>query len=497
MSEKKMEDRVFFAFARYGSSVSGGKMYDCCAVMIIRCTNRTPVFLMMEVGSVSEEVQSWEGYEKIKHFFVMPEVPIDYDKLARARLKYWDMNKHIYEESRLIQIDTHRPGDLTVERASTVQLENSWKMWTIKHGPRDILATAILPEAPRVSQMKENAQLRDAQTAITTKNAKINDLEKKLALLQTQLKAKATAPPSTSNKRDLQAVQEEEMISPTFKKRVVMTETSRKDNSGGFLPVQYTTRPTAHHANSALVEMSQELKKTELEKSISQNRIRILELQLLAAQKQTALLDAKNEQTVAKARHNLELNGIHIDQREMQQAARNRMNAIHDEDRTWQKESARRQWLVEDRQVSASRILDLAHELPTLQTLLSAQHGNTALAAMHPFMRPLPNSVAVMQSTQQQFVQQQQGSMPYSPPPQPASAVAASAVAAAAVAAAAEAAGATTSSSSTTPMQWTPTAIPVSNGQTTLEEQEEAELSAKVLDLERQLAEEYARHGNQ
>jgi hypothetical protein len=72
--------------------------------------------------------------------------------------------------------------------------------------------------------------------------------------------------------------------------------------------------------------------------------------------------------------------------------------------------------LVEDRQVSASRILDLAskaHELPTLQTLLSAQHANTALAAMHPFMRPLPNSVAGMQSPhQQQFVQQQQGSMP-------------------------------------------------------------------------------------
>jgi hypothetical protein len=66
------------------------------------------------------------------------------------------------------------------------------------------------------------------------------------------------------------------------------------------------------------------------------------------------------------------------------------------------------------------------------------------------------------------------------------------------VAAAAEVAAAATSSSSTTPMQWTPTAaIPVSNGQTTLEEQEEAELSAKVLELERQLAEEYGRLGNQ
>jgi hypothetical protein len=88
---------------------------------------------MMKVGSVSEEVQCWEGYDKIRHFYVMPEVPIDYDKLSRARLKYWDMNKHLYDESRLIQIDTHRPGDLTVEKATTYQLETSWKMWAIKH----------------------------------------------------------------------------------------------------------------------------------------------------------------------------------------------------------------------------------------------------------------------------------------------------------------------------------------------------------------------------
>ena len=74
--DNKYVDRVFFSFARYGST-SCKKMYDCCAVMTIRCVNRVPVLLMLEVGSdgstISEEVQSWEGYDKIKHFYVMSE----------------------------------------------------------------------------------------------------------------------------------------------------------------------------------------------------------------------------------------------------------------------------------------------------------------------------------------------------------------------------------------------------------------------------------------
>ena len=496
-SQKKYDDRVFYAFARYGSSVSGGKMYDCCAVLIIRCTNRTPVFLMMEVGSVTEEIQSWEGYEKIKHFYVMPEVPVDYDMLSRARLRYWDMNKHTYEESRLVQIDTHRPGDLTVETATTQQLSTSWKMWTIKRGPRDVIASVIVPEEdrslPRVAQMKENAQLRDAQTSITVKNAKIVDLEKRLTLLQTQLKAKAVA--TSTNKRDSPAVQEDnKIVSPPLKRRIVAAATSSNDHLT--LPsvyaenLGYRTRPAIVHDSPVMVEMNQELKRTELEKSINNNKIQILELQLLAAQKQAALNDARKEQAIATARHNLELSGIHIDQRELQQAARNRQNAINDEDRMWQKESARRQWLVEDRQVAANRMLDFAskaHELPMLQTLLSAQNANTALAVTHPFMRsPLNSFVGIHSSAQQQLPQQQ---WPMTHPTQPQQPL---------VAAATVATTSSSSSSGTPSHQWTPTAIPATNDTTTLVEEdfsqyEEADLSAKLLQIQSQLSEEYAR----
>ena len=110
----------------------------------------------------------------------------------------------------------------------------------------------------------------------------------------------------------------------------------------------------------------------------------------------------------------------------MQQAARNRQNAINDDDRTFQKESLRRQCLVEDRQVSANKMLDLAskaHELPMLQTLLSAQNANTALAFRHSLIHsPLNTSIGLQSSifpsrimvpAVQQFPQQEA----FNPPP--------------------------------------------------------------------------------
>jgi hypothetical protein len=413
MSGTKYVDRVFFAFARYGST-SCDKKYDCCAVMIVRCVNRIPVFLMIEVDSstsgstISDEVQSWEGYDRIKHFYVMPEVHVDYDKLSRARLKFWDMSRHLYDESRLIQIDTHRPGDMTVDRATTQQVETSWKMWAIKHGPRDILADVKIPVAERppsrAVQIKEKAELKEAKSTITVKNVKISDLEKQVSKLQAQLKA-VKAPPAaaSSNKRDFQVAHDTEETHAPAKKRAVVTTSSSSNNSYTMSsPVvqpmmRITSASTAsispvvmHQASPVVVEMTQELHKTELEYSIQQKKIEVLQLQLIAAQKQAAINQLRNDQTISKARHDLVLTGIHNDQREQQQAARSRQNYINDEDRAFQKESIRRQWQVEDRQVATSKLLDMAtkaNELPMLQTLLSSQSSNTALVAVHPIIR--------------------------------------------------------------------------------------------------------------
>jgi hypothetical protein len=333
----------------------------------------------------------------------MPEVPVDHDKLSRARLKYWDMNRHIYDESRLVQLDTHRPGDMTVERATTQQLANSWKMWTIKHGPRDILADARAPAIerppPRSVQLKENAELRDAKTAITTKTNKIQVLEKLVSKLQTQLKANKSAPTSTSNKRNVQqAVPDAEETTAPSRKRVAASSLSMSSTSEEGVSNRYRSPGTGvvQRMSPVVAEMSQELNKTELQVTIQQQKIKFLELQLIAAQKQAAINDLKKEQTLANARHNFELNGIHIDQRELQQAARSRIHHINDEDRAFQKEALRRQWSVEDRQVSTSRMLDMAskaNELPMLQTLLSSQSSNPM---MHPQLNAsMTSSMAV------------------------------------------------------------------------------------------------------
>jgi hypothetical protein len=368
---------------------------------------------MMEVdssstsgSSISDEVQSWEGYDRIKHFYVMPEVQVDCDKLSRARLKYWDMSRHLYDESRLIQIDTHRPGDMTVDRATTHQVETSWKMWAIKHGPRDILADVKIPVAERppsrTVQIKEKAELKEAKSTITVKNVKISDLEKQVAKLQSQLKAVKAAPPAVAaasgNKRGAFQVAQytEETDAPPRKRAFVMTSSSK--SSPVVQPMMRMSSTSTsrispvviQQASPVVVEMTQELQKTELEFSIQQKKIEVLQLQLVAAQKQAAINQLKNDQTISKARHDLELTGIHNDQKEQLQAARSRQNYINDEDRAFQKESIRRQWQVEDRQVATSKILDMAtkaNELPMLQTLLSSQSSNTGLVAVHPIIR--------------------------------------------------------------------------------------------------------------
>ena len=78
-------------------------------------------------------------------------------------------------------------------------------------------------------------------------------------------------------------------------------------------------------ASLIVIEMRQELSKSEIEVNIQQKKIQTLELQMVAAQKQAALNNL-----------NLELSSIQLDQREMQQAARSRQNYINDEDTAFQ-----------------------------------------------------------------------------------------------------------------------------------------------------------------
>jgi hypothetical protein len=440
------------------------------------------------------------------------------------------MNRHLYDESRLIQIDTHRPGDMTVERATTQQMESSWKMWAIKHGPRDILAEAKVPvverSTPREVQMRENKELRVAKTELTSKSKAILDLEKLVTKLQTQLKEGKTAPPAASNKRNFQKVHDVEEAPATSKKRVTASSSSSIGSAVSPTVVQMLPATSSYshesrfsnqspatfimqqQASPIVMELKQELNKSEIEVNIQQKKIQALELQMVAAQKQAALNSLHNEQTLAKARHNLELSGIHLDQREMQQAARSRQNYINDEDRAFQKEAIRRQWGVEDRAVTANKLLDFAskaHELPMLQTLLASQSANTTLAMMHPVMRPQVNTSYFASSPAYHAVgssippapmtpaslmtAQQYSSLFQQPPMSPAAAAPAAPAAPAVVAsrAAAQLVG--------YPVLVNDEQVTVDEGGEDFSQYEPADLAARLQQIQSQLAEEYAKQG--
>jgi hypothetical protein len=253
-------------------------------------------------------------------------------------------------------------------------------------------------------------------------------------------------------------------------------------------------------ASPIVMEMRQELNKSEIEVSIQQKKIQTLELQMVAAQKQAALNNLNNEQTLAKARHNLELSGIHLDQREMQQAARSRQNYINDEDRAFQKEAIRRQWSVEDRAVTANKLLDFAskaHELPMLQTLLASQSANTTLATMHPVMRPQVNTSYFASSPAHHAVGSSQMPTPVTPArhlmtaqqysslfQQPPMTPAAAALAATASAAA---------QSVGYPVLVNDEQVTVDEGGEDFSQYEAADLAARLQQIQSQLAEEYAK----
>jgi hypothetical protein len=258
-------------------------------------------------------------------------------------------------------------------------------------------------------------------------------------------------------------------------------------------------------ASPIVIEMGQELNKSELEVSIQQRKIQALELQMVAAQKQATLNNFNNEQTLAKARHNLVLSGIHLDQREMQQAARSRQNYINDEDRAFQKEAIRRQWGVKDRAVTANKLLDFAskaNELPMLQTLLASQSANTTLAMTHPVMRPQVNTSYFASTsahhhavggsmpapvTPTSLMTAQQYSSLFQQPPMTPAAAAPAAPAVVASRAIAQLGG--------YPVLFNDEQVTLDEGGEDFSQYEPADLAARLQQIQSQLAEEYAKQG--
>ena len=380
------------------------------------------------------DIQKWEGYEQIKNFYCMPEIPIDYDKLSRARLRYWDMNRHLYDDNRLIQIDTHRPSDMGVEKATPMQVEQSFKHWAIKHGPRDVLASSVVNTNQETKCEERKAFLKDKSEGLA-KDKKIAEL---LALVEKLSKAVDQKTKSVSVTKQTTAKTPSVVVPAAVvdnvsigKKRPFLADYRSPANLS--IPSPPAATPPIFHSypsnppppvhvfsqhnvstaalntdnNSQQLQWAEELRQKAHEVSLKEKRVQALQLDIDAARKELALRAIQQEKDKAQARSDLELQVIHADKREVLYAAKQRQQFLHDqdhairyqqisEDRLFTKEAVRRQWQVEDRETE------------------NQARRNQNRDAMD--MATRANETAVLQSL---LVAQKQQWLPFSPPPPP------------------------------------------------------------------------------
>jgi hypothetical protein len=396
-AEGKFFERVFHSFARYGSNVTS-KQFDCCAVLIIRCVNRTPVFLMTEVStdpSIENDIQKWEGYDQIKSFYCMPEVSVDYDKLSFMRERYWKSNRHIYKDDKFILIDTHRPGDQAEGTATAAQVEQKFKLWSIKEGPRDVIADAVVAKGNKESICEVRKGFLKDKAETVAKDKKISELELTIEKLNKSIeqKSKVAATPLPAKQSPVVPTPE---ISVVGKKRPLTESAVSSSSSSSNSPFhvapqyfQYSHPPSSYNFhnpnftcsaavsidNNTIIHQQQklaeernkkdhdnalEIKKRDHANALKEKRVKELELEVEASRKELALRACEHETKIAKAKADLELQTINRDKREREHAMQKRQEFLHDqdnairyqqqtEDRLFHQESIKRRWAVEDR----------------------------------------------------------------------------------------------------------------------------------------------------
>jgi len=382
---------------------------------------------MVEVSTdpLSEnDIQKWEGYEQIRNFYCMPEKPIDFDKLSRARLRYWDMNRHLYDDSRLIQIDTHRPSDMGVERATPLQVEQSFKHWTIKHGPRDVLVSPSGVISKETKCEERQAFLKDKAEGLAKakKIAELEALVEKLSKTKEQ-KTKGVSSKQVNAKASSVVVPTVVDNIPSGKKRPLLADYGSPGFSIASLPTAGSTptyysypplvvgnpspSPPVHVGNQYNVstptidnftalpnQWAEELKRKSFEVTMKEKRVQSLQLDIEAGRKELALRAQHQEKVKAQAQADLDLQTINANKQEVAHQARKRQQYLHDqdnvllnqqlsEDRLFMKEAIRRQWQVEDRETEnqarrnqnrdAMDMASRANETAVLQSLLFAQ----------------------------------------------------------------------------------------------------------------------------
>ena len=90
-------------------------------------------FLMKKMGPGNHALERWEGISNMKYFYACPEIPVNHQEIKEDRHRYWDCEQHLYQESRLVCLDTRKPGDKTVPKEKS-DVSDRFQEWMLYPG---------------------------------------------------------------------------------------------------------------------------------------------------------------------------------------------------------------------------------------------------------------------------------------------------------------------------------------------------------------------------
>ena len=102
---------------------------------------------MKKVVSGNYALERWEGLSNMKYFYACPDIPVNHQEIRLERHRYWDCEQHIYKESRLVFLDTRKPGDKTLPEEKPELVKERFEEWTVYPGQLKSTSASMIEDA--------------------------------------------------------------------------------------------------------------------------------------------------------------------------------------------------------------------------------------------------------------------------------------------------------------------------------------------------------------
>jgi len=113
---------------------------------------------MKKMGSGNHVLERWEGISNMKYFYACPEIPVNHQEIKEDRHRYWDCEQHLYQESRLVCLDTRKPGDKTVPKEKSEVVSDRFKEWMLYPGTLKPTSESMIEDSSLAATRKLRVQ---------------------------------------------------------------------------------------------------------------------------------------------------------------------------------------------------------------------------------------------------------------------------------------------------------------------------------------------------